>query len=90
LSVSVTVNVTVSPTFGVESLTAFVTARSACCGVSVTEAVLSPGFGSNWSTCETVAVFVRGSGDTTVAASTRVCGVPGATVPTSHRPVPAV
>ena len=47
--VSVTVKVMVSPTLGVGSLTVLVTARSACCGVSVALAVLLPGLGSNWS-----------------------------------------
>jgi hypothetical protein len=38
--VSVTVNVIVSPTFGVGLETAFASARSAPCGVSVAEALL--------------------------------------------------
>jgi hypothetical protein len=49
LSVSMTVNVIVSPTFGVESLTVFANARSACRGVSVALALLLAVLGSNWS-----------------------------------------
>jgi hypothetical protein len=89
-SINVTVNVTVSPTFGVESLTAFVTARSACSGVSVAKAVLLAGFGSNWSACEINAAFVCALAEATVAWIVSVCGVPVVTVPTSHRPVPVV
>jgi hypothetical protein len=47
LSVSVTVKVIASPTFGVESLTVFAKARSAGSGVSVTLALLSAVVGSN-------------------------------------------
>src|SRR5262245_43408616 len=43
----VIVKVIWSPTLGVGLLTAFVTARSACCGVSVAVAVLFPANGSN-------------------------------------------
>ena len=49
LLVRVMVKVIVSPTLGVGLLTDLVTARSACCGVSVALAVLLPVFGSNWS-----------------------------------------
>ena len=49
LLVSVTVKVIVSPTLGVGSLTVLVSARSACCGVSVALAVLLAVLGSNWS-----------------------------------------
>ena len=47
--VRVMVKVIVSPTLGVASLTVLVTARSACCGVSVTLALLLLATGSNWS-----------------------------------------
>ena len=40
-----TVKVIVSPTLGVASLTVLVSARSACCGVSVALAVLFAGVG---------------------------------------------
>src|SRR6516162_916381 len=43
----VTVNVIVSPTLGLALLTDLVSARSACCGVSVALAPLLPGSGSN-------------------------------------------
>ena len=49
LLVRVTVKVTLSPTLGVGLLTVLVTARSACSGVTVADAVLLPGLGSNWS-----------------------------------------
>src|SRR5437588_302259 len=49
VSLSVMVQVMVSPTLGVELLTALVRARSACCGVSVTLALLLAEFGSYWS-----------------------------------------
>ena len=45
------------------------TARSACWGVSLTVALLLQVFGSNWSEWLIVAVFVRGSAETTVAGS---------------------
>ena len=85
--VSVTVKVIVSPTLGVGLLTVLVTARSACCGVSVALAVLLAVFGSNWSASPTVAVLVCATGLTTVAVIVRVCGVPGLTVPTVQTPV---
>ena len=69
------------------SLTDFVSARSACCGVSVALAVLFPVVGSNWSECEIDALFVRALGDTTVAVSCSVCAVLVVTVPTVHTPV---
>jgi hypothetical protein len=49
-------------------------------------AVLLPGVGSTWSESEIAAVLVSGSGETTVACSCSVCGVPTATVPTVHNP----
>ena len=49
LLVRVTVKVTVSPTLGVGLSTVLVSARSACCGVTVAEAVLLAVLGSNWS-----------------------------------------
>jgi hypothetical protein len=75
------VNVIVSPTFGVASPTVFVSARSACCGVSVAPALLFPVLGSNWSECEIDAVFVWALGETTVAVSCSVCGVLVVNVP---------
>ena len=87
LLVRVTVKVIVSPTLGVGLLTVLVNARSACCGVSVTLAVLLPGLGSNWSAWLIVAVLVCGSGLTTVAWISSVWGVPTLTVPTVHTPV---
>ena len=77
LLVSVTVKVIWSPTLGVASLTVFVTARSACCGVSVALAVLLAVFGSNWSAALTVAVLVWASGLSTVARIVKVCGRSG-------------
>ena len=81
-----TVKVMTSPTLGVGSLTVLVTARSACCGVSVALPVLLAVFGSNWSASETVAVLVRASGLTTVGRMVRVAAAPLASVPTFHRP----
>ena len=79
------VKVTLSPTFGVASLTVLSTARSAArCGVSVALAPLFPLTGSNWSEWEIVAVFVRASGETTRASIASVCGVVVVTVPTVH------
>ena len=63
------------------------TARSACWGVSVALPLLLPVFGSNWSLSLIVAVLVCAAGLTTVATIASVCGVPGATVPTSQTPV---
>ena len=79
-----TVKVTLSPTFGVASLTVLLTARSARCGVSVALALLLPVTGSNWSEWEIVAVFVRASGETTRASIASVWGVVVVTVPTVH------
>ena len=59
LSERVTVKVTVSPTFGVGLLTVLLMARSACCGVSVAEALLFAEFGSNWSARLIDTLFVR-------------------------------
>src|SRR5262249_4647271 len=87
LSVSVTVKVIVSPTLGVGLLTALVTCRSACWGVSVVLALLLAGLGSNWSAPLTTAVLVWASGLATRAWICRVCGAPGATVPTAQVPV---
>jgi hypothetical protein len=55
------------PTPGVAVLGVFVTARSACCGVSVALAVLFAVFGSVMSEALIVAVFVRAAGLATVA-----------------------
>src|SRR6478735_333132 len=87
LFMSVTVNVTWSPTFGVALLTVLVNARSARRGVTVAEALLLPVLGSNWSAAETVAVLVRGRPDTTVAVSVSVADAGAVSVPTSQRPV---
>src|SRR5262249_49075911 len=82
LLLSVTVNVTVSPTLGVGSLTVFASARSACCGVAVVLAALLPVLGSTWAEWVIVAVFVCGPGLVTVTRSTNVADDPAATVPT--------
>src|SRR5262245_54380893 len=87
LFVTRTVKMMTSPTFGVGLLTVLVTDRSACCGASLTVAVLLLGSGSNWSARPTVAVLLLGFGLVTVAAISKVCGVPGLTVPATHRPV---
>src|SRR5262245_36032338 len=63
--VKVIVNVIVSPTLGVLSLTVFVKARSACWGVSLALAALLVVLGSNWSVAEMVAVFVLAAGEST-------------------------
>jgi hypothetical protein len=84
---SVTVNVIVSPTFGVASLTFFASARSACCGAAVEPSLLLPELGSAWSACAIDAVFVYALGETTVAVICSVCGALVVTVPTVHTPV---
>src|SRR5262249_44010787 len=86
-SFTATVNVIVSPTLGVASLTDLATARSAWCGVSVALAVLFPGSGSNWSAWLIVAVFVCALALDTRAAMISVCGAAVDTVPTVHSPV---
>src|SRR5262249_20874774 len=86
----VMVKVTVSPTLGVASLTNFVRARSACCGVSAGLAGVLPASESNWSAALMRAVFVWVKGLTTVAVSVRVACAPLARDPTIHRPVAAV
>src|SRR5262249_6238239 len=83
-----TVKTMLSPTWGVGSLTIFVSARSACCGVSGALPLLLPVFGSNWSECGMVAVLVRAAVLTTVAASVSVCWEALARLPTVHTPVP--
>ena len=55
---------------GVGSLVVFVSARSACCGVTVVLAVLLAVLGSNWSEWVIAAVFVCELGLTTVARIT--------------------
>src|SRR5262249_58836736 len=84
------VKVIVSPTFGLELLTALVNTRSATCGVTVALAVLLPVTGSNWSAAETVDVLVAAAWPVTVALRTRVALAPTARVPTAHTPVAAV
>src|SRR5260370_39120664 len=86
---TVTVKVTMSPTFGVGSLTALLRVRSACCGVSVALAVLLPVFGSNWSAWLMVAVLVWAFGLFTRAVRVSVGRPPLATAPTVQRPVDA-
>jgi hypothetical protein len=85
---NVTVQVKFVPTPGVAVLDVFVTARSACCGVSVALAVLFAVFGSVISEALIVAVFVRAAGLTTMAWIVSVCGVAVVTVPTAHAPGP--
>ena len=83
--VRVTVKVIVSPTLGVGLLTVLVSARSACCGVSVALAVLLPGVG-----VELVAVADRGRvglggrADDRGRRSSSVCGRAGRH--RAHRP----
>src|SRR5947209_1992111 len=79
--VTVTVNVTTSPTFGRALLTVLVTARSACRGAREALAVLLAGFGSNWSDAVTVAVFVAVPGVVTRARRIRSTGWSVRTVP---------
>src|SRR5260370_395693 len=78
-----------SPTFGVALLTDLLTARSACCGVSMALALLLALSGSNWSLCKMSAVLIRVPELTTVARICRVCGTAVVTVPTFQTPVEA-
>src|SRR3954451_2674696 len=78
------------PTLGVGLLTALVTCRSACCGVSVALALLLPVLGSNWSAALTRAVLVRAVVLSTNARSCSVALLPLASVPTLQRPVVAL
>ena len=87
LLVRVTVKVIVSPTLGVGLLTVLVSARSACCGVTATLAVLLAVLGSNWSAWLIVARFVDGFGLVTVARMISVWAADGSTVPTVQIPV---
>ncbi len=89
---TVIVNVIVSPTFGVGSLTTFSTARSACFGVTVESSVLLPGVGSGVVLVAT-AVFVRAGaapdeGAVTVATIVSVLVVFALTLPSVQTPVP--
>ena len=88
LLLSVTVYVTVSPTFGVGLLTVLASARSACCGVTTALAVLFAALGSNWSAWLIVAVFVDGFGLATVATMTSVWAVERSRFPIVQVPVP--
>src|SRR5271167_2745172 len=63
------------------------TTRSACCGVSVTLAVLFTRFGSNSSVWLTDAVNVVAAEVTTVATIVNVCVEPLVTEPTFQTPV---
>jgi hypothetical protein len=76
----------VSPTLGRVLLTALVTARSACCGVSVVPERLLSGSGSNWSLWLIEARLVCWAALTTRAWICSVCGAAGVTTPTVHRP----
>jgi hypothetical protein len=87
LLVTVTVKVTVSPTLGVALLTVLLTARSACCGVSVALAELFAVSGSNWSASVIVAVLVCATALTTRACTVKVCGSAVVIVPIVHAPV---
>ena len=87
LLLSVTVKVIVSPTLGVALLTVLVTARSACCGVSVALALLLAVSGSNWSAWLMVAVLVCGVGAVhRGAGSAASAATPWSTVPTVQSP----
>ena len=83
----------VSPTLGWTLLVVFLTPRSAYCGVSATEPVLLPGFGSYSSAFVTLAMLVWAVGIVfTAGAVTRarivsVLESPEATVPTVQMPV---
>src|SRR5689334_24066452 len=80
----------VPPTLGVALSTVLVTARSACCGVTVEDPLLLPGTVSVWSEWLTLAVLVRPFGLTTVAVIGRVTVEPLAMVPMSQAPVIAL
>src|SRR5436305_449412 len=93
-----TVEVTVSPTKGVGSVTEGATARSACVGVALWWLVLIVGSGSNWSECEIVAVLTSAPAlvtratiwsETTLAPGRWNLGgrVWATTVPTAQMPV---
>ncbi|MBO9678450.1 MAG: hypothetical protein J7556_09440 [Acidovorax sp.] len=88
LFTSVTVNVTVSPTFGAALLTDLASAKSACCGVTVALAVLLAGLGSDWSEARTAAVLTCRFALATVAWICNVGDAPVVTVPTVQIPVP--
>ena len=79
-----------SPTFGVGSLTALATARSARCDVVVALALLLPVTGSNWSDWEIVAVLVWASAETTWASMRSVWAELVVTVPTVQTPLAAL
>ena len=89
---TVIVNVIVSPTLGVGSLTAFSTTRSACFGVTVDSPVFWFGLGSGVVDVA-VAVFFCGSagwpeaGVFTVATIVSVLVTPASTFPTVQTPV---
>ena len=84
---SVTVNVIVSPTFGVASLTVFTTARSASRVVTVASSRLLPVFGSNWSDFVTAATFVNEPAAATAAAIVRIRAPPTGSELTVHTPL---
>src|SRR6476469_8790632 len=70
--VRVNVKLMTSPTLGVARFTLLVKARSACCGVSVTLALLFVVTGSNWSALVIAALLVCGLGMATIALSVSV------------------
>ena len=85
-----------SPTLGWTLLVVFLTPRSAYFGVSVTDPVLLPGFGSYSSAFVTLAMLVWAEGIVfTAGARTRarivsVFESPDATAPTVQTPVPSL
>src|SRR6476661_5203431 len=91
---TVTLKVTLLPTFGVPLLTVLATDRSATCGEGVALAwsssagLLLPGVesGSGWSEALTWAVLVYGPAGPTVATTCRVALAPLAIVPTVQTP----
>src|SRR5262249_38788519 len=90
LLVTVTVKVTTSPTLGRELFTTFVTSRSACCGVTSTEAESFVWSGSNSPARNIAAVLVTGLAEDTRAVTVNVTVAPAGTTPTSQRPVVAL
>ncbi len=84
---SVTVNVIVSPTFGVALSTVFTTARSASRVVTVASSRLLPVFGSNWSAFVTAATLVNEPGPATAAAIVRISTPPTGSVLTVQTPL---
>ena len=67
-------------------MTAFVTDKSACCGVTVALAVLLVGLGSAWSAARIVAVLVLAPTVVTVAVIASVTEAPLLSAPTVQIP----